>query len=865
MTPEQWQRAKDVFAAASELKASARAEYVSSVASDDALVQSEVLSLLAAPEIDALEKPAVEWARDWWHDNDGVDPWLGKRIGAYRIEALIGSGGMGDVYDATRADDEYHGHVAIKLLRANRANQAMVRRFKAERQILATLEHRNIAKLLDGGTTEDGVPYFAMEKVEGLPIDRYCEQNALGIEDRIRLFMQVCAAVDYAHRHLVLHRDIKPSNIFVTTDGSVKLLDFGIAKLIRLGDELTNPGESLAGTLTVLPVLTPAFCSPEQARGEPLTTATDIYSLGAVLYLLLTGRHAHPFTQSKTTTWSAALTSDDPPKPSIAAQGFSIQPGTHDSHQWQRRLRGDLDSIVLMALRKEPALRYTSAEHLADDLRRHLNHQPVLARGGQLTYTAGRFIRRHRTAMAAAALIAVVLIGAVVVTNREARIARDEKARAEQRFADVRTLANSLIVDVYAAIHSLPGATAASRQVAERAQTYLEKLASETDSDPALLVELANAYRSLAATQGDINGANLGDTNGALKSYQRAATLLQSALALQHDSVDTQVLLARTHLDIATSWWAAVQKDAATRSHQQAVAILEPLAKAHPQNNSVQLALATALQFQSVLYTYNNDLPNSLAVLLKADAIYRGLLSAQPSSAALTDNVALSDKRVGAIQIQLGQLTEALVRYREALGIDTERLTTEPLNTDRRYAISYSYSNIGLILSKQGDLQGALSYYRRAEAIREALVAADPQDARARERLALTLNKIGDVQYAQRDFSAALVSYRRALEIRQQFAAKSPNDDRAQFNVADTQSLIGVLYATRAKQENARASQSKNDCNEAHKWLRLALPTWRRLHTDGKILAGDKDIARFEAAIDSCSRLLANADVAREQ
>ncbi len=854
MTSAQWQRAKEMFAAASDLVPAARAQYVASIAADDEVVMREVLSLLATPEIAALEGPAVELVREWWDEQLGVepdiDPWVGKRIGAYCIEALIGSGGMGDVYDATRADEAYQQRVAIKILRASRATRAMVRRFKAERQILAKLEHRNIAKLLDGGTTEHGVPYFAMERVVGRPIDLYCAENKLGIEARLRLFLQVCAAVDHAHRHLVLHRDIKPGNILVTVDGSVKLLDFGIAKLMRLDEDLTGSGASPEGTQTLMPILTPAFCSPEQARGEPLTTATDVYSLGAMLYLLLTGRHAHPHRRERSTTWIEALTGEDPSRPSVAAEGLAGLMGKQESHHWQRRLRGDLDSIVMMALRKEPTLRYASAAHLADDVRRHLDHQPVVARGSQFVYAAGRFIRRHRTAMIAAALVMLALVGGVVATTREARIARAEKARAEQRFSDVRALANALIVDVYAAIRSLPGATAARKQVAEHAQVYLEKLVGESSADPALLVELAGAYRSLAATQGDNTSSNLGDTSSALANYQRAVTLLEAALAAQPDSIDTRLLLARTHLDVATAWWSAVRKDEAAGSHRDAMALLEPLAITHPQKDSVQLALADALQFQSMLHTFASELPQALSLLLTADAIVRRIARAHPDSSELEDKVALSDKRIGAIQIRLGRLTDALGHYRAAQVVEERRLASEPLSTEWRHAVAHTHSDIGLVLQRQNDWRGALESLRRAEEVRAALVATDPQDVRARERLALTVVKIANVQTAQQDLAGALVSLQRALDMRLSLAARTPNDERTQFDLAATQGLLGVVHARLAESSSAR--ERRNHCDLAIKWLELALPTWRRLHAEGKVLDGGKDIAEFELAVASC-------------
>ena len=342
----------------------------------------------------------------------------------------VGSGGMSAVYLARRADSQYEKQVAIKLIKRGMDTEAMLRRFRNERQILAGFDHPNIARLLDGDTTEDGLPYFVMEYVEGMPIDEYCDQNAIDVTGRLQLFRQVCAAVSYAHRRAVIDRDLKLSNILVGADGVPKLLYFGIARLLQAGDTAESPA-----TMLEQRVMTPEYASPEHLRGEPVTTASDVYSLGVVLYRLLTGQLPHRVRVQSAEDLARTVGQTEPQRPSTVTDATS-----------GHRLRGDLDNIVLMALRKEPERRYATVDQFSDDIRRHLEALPVLARRDTLAYRADKFIRRNTAASVAAALVVLSLVGGIVMTTWQAERAREqeaiavaEKARAERRFNEVRT------------------------------------------------------------------------------------------------------------------------------------------------------------------------------------------------------------------------------------------------------------------------------------------------------------------------------------------------------------------------------------------------------------------------------------------
>src|SRR5712664_85981 len=455
MTPERWQTVKRLFHEALDQAPEGRTAYLERACAGDTTLRKEVETLLSSERESAgfMEEPAAASMPP------AADPAavLGRRIGSYRVLREIGHGGMGAVFLAVRDDDAYRKQVAIKLVRAFSASDLLVDRFRQERHILAALDHPNIARLLDGGATDDGLPYLVMEYVEGVPIDEYCEAHALSLRDRLALFRTVCSAVQFAHQNLVVHRDIKPANILIAADGTPKLLDFGIAKL--LSPELAARGQAA----TAFPMMTPDYASPEQVRNEPITTASDVYSLGVLLYRVLTGRGPYRVPTGAVLEVIEAVRDQEPQRPS------AIVP----------KLAGDLDNIVLRALRKEPRERYASVDELSADIRRHLEGQPVSARKATVPYRAGKFVRRHKVGVAAAALLFLSLVGGILTTLREARIARAERARAERRFNDVRKLANSFLFEVHDAIERLPGSTAARELVIKRALEYLDKLAQE--------------------------------------------------------------------------------------------------------------------------------------------------------------------------------------------------------------------------------------------------------------------------------------------------------------------------------------------------------------------------------------------------
>jgi len=527
MSPETWQEIKRIFDAAVELEPAAQGAFLDT-ACPDATARREIEKMLAADYATVLDHSPL--ATHSFAQGARLED---RRIGRYRIVSEVGRGGMGAVFEAVRDDGQFEQKVAVKVILSGLNTDTIARRFRNERQILASLEHTNIARLLDGGMSDDGLPFYVMEFIEGEPIDEYCSARDLGLHARLDLFRQVCAAVSYAHRRLIVHRDIKPSNILVTPAGEVKLLDFGIAKVVSQ----TNDG--VRGTATQLGLMTPAYASPEQFRGDQVTTATDIYSLGVVLYRLLTGQLPYNLNGLRLDQMLRLVCDTEPPRPShaIADSEIKTRPSeSTDAFQTETRsaiynpqsLKGDLDNIVLKALKKEPDRRYESVEQFSEDIRRYLVELPVSARPDTFSYRTSKFLKRNRVAVIAASLVFVALIAGIVGTTYQARAARRERERAEKRFEQVRKLANNVVFKYHDAIADLPGATATREMLVKDALEYLDNLSQDAQDNPDLAQELALTYLKIGNVQGETYRANLGDSTGALVSYGKSVEILES-------------------------------------------------------------------------------------------------------------------------------------------------------------------------------------------------------------------------------------------------------------------------------------------------------------------------------------------------
>lgn len=875
MTPEEWQRVRPVLESALELDPSSRSQFLDDACVDFAM-RREVESLIASYERAGTKLsgsgPAINLDLG---DEAHFRLLPGKRIGVYEIREEIAVGGMGAVYRAVRADGQYRQQVALKIVRPELGAELTASRFKNERQILASLDHPNIAKILDGATTADGIPYFVMELIEGLPITSYCDEHKLSIDARLHLFRTVCSAVHYAHQRLVIHRDIKPSNILVTAGGVPKLLDFGIAKIL---DPTLLP-EIPAVTEMGMWVMTPEYASPEQFRGGTITTATDVYSLGLVLYELLTGHQAHRFTGLAPHEIARAVLESEPEKPSVAVRGteevtregrekITLTPDlvsglrSDTPEKLRRCLGGELDNILLKAIRKEPSERYASADQFSEDVRRYLEGLPVLARKSTLGYRCRKYVLRHKVGVGAAALILLSLVTGLVLTIREARIAQANAARAERRFNDVRMLAGSLIFEIHDSIRALPGATAARQLILQRAQQYLDNLAPEARTDAALLRELAAAYEKLAGVEGNVRDANLGNSAKALENERKGIELRKLTVALQPQNRDFRLELAQADSMLALFLNNASEKKATL---QEALAILEPLAASSPDDPKVQYSLAKAYELSAPTFmtvTQGVDWDRGRGFYEKSMQIYERLAKTDPKNAGYQVEVSFAHKHLGSVLAMENKLQEALDHYRQALALDEAQLAAHSDDLNARYAITFTYSDTGYILGERGDVDAALSYYRKALDIRAAMVAADPRDTRARNGLGNTYNYIGGLLQQKGNYAGALESFKKSLSLREALAHDDPANQEMRFAPAKTRSSIGQLYVEMATNKDADPKKQADYCRASRPWLESALPVYLQLQKQGELRGNDaEDLSRTRKAQEQCDRLVAGRSV----
>jgi serine/threonine protein kinase len=722
MTPERWRQVDDLFQQAADLPPEQRRAFLEQACGNDADLRREVDLLLAhdasttAPALESALKSGLNaWA------NQGRDL-IGQLVGPYRILKPIGRGGMGAVFLAVRDDDQFEKHVAIKLVRSDMDTAVILQRFKQERQILANLQHAHIAQLLDGGVTRDGLPYFAMEHIDGgKPITEYAKANRLSVPARLELFRQVCAAVQYAHQNLIVHRDLKPSNILVTPAGAVKLLDFGVAKVLE-----ASPLEGPAITSTGMMMITPEYASPEQVRGEPVSTASDVYMLGAVLFELLTGEQAHKLKDYSPAHIAEAVCQTETERPSevVARSEPSLR----------RSLEGDLDNIVLTALRKERERRYPSVEALSEDIRRHLDGRPVSARQDTLWYLAGKFIRRNRISVAAAALVLISLLAGISVALVEAR-------RAEHRFLQVRKLASTFLFSFHDKIENLQGATEAREFVVKTALEYLDSLASEAGNDIALNQELANAYLRVAQVQGDPRRPNLGHTDAALASLAKASQIAQSMLRKDPSSREALRVLAAAGLQEGDMRTARGDSRKGAQAQRHAVAAAEQLCR-RPDAGKEDLRVLNDALLRLGDTTLDEKPADSLATYQRALAVARQLGS-KPV-------LAQTYQRIGRVSHELGDPESGIRNYQEAEKLTAELSAAEPQNARLLRELMVIYNFLGNYSGHPayfnlGRPKEALAYYRKAENLQKRLMTGDARDVRARMDRSIGAAKLAEV------------------------------------------------------------------------------------------------------------------------
>jgi len=790
-----WDKIKDLVDSVLEIPAEQRAAYLDVYCSDP-LIRRSVEAL-----IESYEESSTFFCEPAIVDHIQAETgWVGRRVGPYKILEEIGAGGMGVVYCGARADDEYSQRVAIKVVGGIFASRTHLERFRTERQILADLNHPNIARLLDGGTTPEGLPFLVMEFIEGTPINKYCDDHQLSLRKMLELFLHVCSAVQYAHQNLVVHRDLKPGNILVNSDGTPKLLDFGIAKILQPIEQEETTGSER--TIAASRVMTPEYASPEQLKGGPVTTASDVYSLGVVLYALLTGSWPYVAESNTPDDIARAVKEQDPRKPSSAIVRSSKEPRVltetkpegpvpaESLAHLKKDLDGDLDAIALKALERNVSLRYSSVEQFSDDIRRFLNGQPVQARLPTLRYRAAKFIHRNGLVVFAATAIAIASIVAVGWIVRAERIATRERSRAEQRFNDVRTLANSLIFDIHDSIKDLPGSTPARKTIVDRALKYLDSLSREASGDPSLQRELATAYERVGDVQGNPYFANLGDTAGALASYRHAVIIREALVKSDAANTADKWSLYGNYIAIAASSEARHDYPEALANARKAAVISEALLP-QTQDPATRDRGAGAYYYLGNILFETGDYDGALESFQKAVAILKTI---HPRTTTAQTHLAGDYSGIARVLIWQKQFGQAIEAQRDATALLESLSGANPTNATLRNFLADSCQFLGADLKDNGNSEEGLQYLRRAEDIYQTSWKADPDNVLVPYRLAYTNISIGQILLKQGHSSQALQNLERSVVLLQALVKAHPDNGFDNQGLADAYAELGKAY-----------------------------------------------------------------------
>jgi eukaryotic-like serine/threonine-protein kinase len=801
-TTETFLRIESIFHAALDLPAESRPGFLAERCAGDAEMRAEIEGLLEASEAEA----EITASRRL-EPGGGRDPEMEqRRIGPYEIDRLLGRGGMGAVYLAHRVDGQFEQQVAIKLIDLPLATDLFRERFRMERQILAGLNHPYIARLLDGGVSGDGELYLVMEYVQGTPIYRYCRERQLTVRQRLELFSKVCEAVQFAHQNLVVHRDLKPDNIFVAEDGTPRLLDFGTAKLTSPSQIIKPEGDL---TRQGYQSFTPQYASPEQVLGNPITTASDTYSLGVLLYLILTESHPYELKELTTAEMMRVICQEPPRKPTVSPVS-------------NRRLDADLEAILSKALRKEPLSRYLTAENMGADIRDYLAGRPVGARRGTFRYRAVKFARRNRIGIAAAVLIAATLFAGVLGVLWQARVANEERRKAEARSADLRQLSNSLLSELDEAIKQLPGSTGVQQLLVTRVLEHLDRMARDAQGDRNTQLDLIDAYTRLGNIQGNEYEQNIGDKKGGLNSLGKA------------------------------------------------IAIAQQLAVTYPKDPEVLRALAKAEGTRGEILGQTTDITNAVADLQAAAQIYERLL-AQPGvklTSALYFEACSAEETLGDVMGQdtgLADTAAALAAYKKCMDLDGRALLLDPSSMKARGGLANAQLKIGNA-ELDADPASALTDFRLALQRLDALPASEQVTLYNRRLHAIIVRKIGTALSELGQYSQAVPYFDQAIQTHQAFIDGDSKDAR---NIGDLKRALlyksyNFEYATTPGLA-ADGGNHRQYLQETQTAVKQYLATVRRLL---KIAPNDTALQAEEAAAEvrlgTVNYLLASRDAEAE-
>ena len=866
MKPENWLKVKEILRQTLDVEAARRQEFLEN-AEIDGEILAEVESLLAFEEAseDFMSLSITAFYKDFADTGEESEILLaGQQIGIYEIVREIGYGGMGAVYLATRADGKFSQRVALKLLKREMNTASLRRRFRQEQEILASLEHPNIARLLDAGTTGDKVPFIAMEYVEGLPIDDYCSKYGLDLPNRLDLFRKVCQAVNFAHRNLIVHRDLKPSNILVNDEGEPKLLDFGISKILSPEFEPLN-----LATVTKLGAMTPGYASPEQLQNKSVTTATDIYSLGVILYELLSGHRPFETKEADFKEIYKAVIEDDPQLPSaIWNSGFGIADFEDITERFQnhrtdkpeietnpkskvqnpKSLSGDLDNIILKALRKEPERRYLSAENFAEDIHRYQRGLPVTARPNTFFYRAEKFFKRNKATAFAGILILLAIFGGVAATLWQARVAQAEraqaeieKAKAEKRFNDVRKLANSYLFDVYPEIENLEGSLKAREKILTNALEYLDSLSNEAGGNLELQSELATAYEKVGDVQGTLNTSNLGNIQAGLSSYEKARKLREAVFAAEPENQNAKESLANNYYVTARTLWNDAQTKKAEEFFEKGLRLRRELVAKMPDSVEANNLLAILLIDYGAIPIFNGQSEKALALFNEALEIIQKLLQKKPEDAKLKKSQARLLRSLGKTKGNIGDYDGGLQNLNQAIKISRELAEQFLSDFAVQRSVWLSETMVCELFIEKGDGQKAAETCPKTTDFPEIALKKEPENEVVAYDLAISHFNAARAFRLTENPSRTIEQSEKAIAVMSKLSIKSPENAEYKRNLA--------IYET----EMARGYIKLGQYNKAIAVLKNVQETLI------PVVETDKEATTFQIDLELAYRLSAQA------
>jgi serine/threonine protein kinase len=838
VTPGEWARLKEWFSAALDAGPEQAAAILQEAEEESPELAAELRSLLQehdSPRWSTMMAAGMVAGRD--PNVEAAPP--PERLGPYHILRELGRGGSGVVYLAERSDDEFHRLVALKLLRYVARDPASEQLLTLERRALSQLQHHNIATLVDWGSTPEEVPWLAVEYVAGIPIDQYCREHDLSLPQLLAIFEQVCQAVQYAHRHLIVHSDLKPANILVTGDGLVKLLDFGIAQLLArecLLEQKDEPG--VAG-----PRFTPAYAAPEQIARQPITAATDVYALGLLLYELLTG--SPPHAGGTLEEMVRSILEAPPPPPSEALRAGLGRIGRADAARI-RAIRGDLDRVVLHALAKDPEGRYPSVGQFLTDVNSCRTNFPISLRRNNPVYVARKYLRRHALAAGAVVFAVLALLTATTAAISRARTARHQEQMAEQHFQNMQSLVHAAIFDVHDSIRHVPGTVGARRTLVSTALKYLDSLEAEHVQDDSLSMELAGGYFRMGYVQAGVSNQSLGDTQGARKSYQTALRILDNQWQrrfpggrpgdpqTRDDPQLTQIEVLRSAVAYNLSMCLNDPADGAAMALRYTADAGNWLQR-EPQSTAALQAAGILHQAAGKMLRNGGDLAGAMRQLERSADLLQRLVTtsaATPATLMVSSTVdrpqALHDlARTFAaralVLADMAQPQQASAAYEEFRRTEQQALGAAPADLSFRSGMAFSHDGRSAVMLQLGRVDAALAEARAGVESVLSVSAGDEADSSGQRYLSQMHRRLGNALCARRDFRGCTAELNIAADSIAAVAAKDPGYFQNRVLQAATLNdyAAGLRRAGRAEEAAMAVQTALQIAEESPAWAEL--------------------------------------------